>query len=106
MGNELTGLIEEINSVSSSLSNNSKPDDPVSTRHYIKYNRMLICTQLSQIVRVLNTHLSQLQQIDQDTAALQAKVAAAKADSQRLGYRNNGISSAADDFYRSLRSTR
>jgi nuclear pore complex protein Nup62 len=41
--------------------------------------------QLSQIVRVLNSHLQQLQVIDAGTAALGAKIDAAKKESSRLG---------------------
>lgn len=60
--------------------------------------------QLSQVVRVLNSHLTQLQQIDQGAAALQLKVAAAQKAGQNMGASNgfNGpISDAADGFYRS-----
>jgi nuclear pore complex protein Nup62 len=62
-----------------------------------------------QIVRVLNSHLTQLQQIDQGTAALQAKVSAAQKASQSVILPNgqNGMgSSAADDFYRSYMGRR
>ena len=65
--------------------------------------------QLSQIVRVLNGHLSQLQQIDQGAAALQAKVSAAQKASRSMGATNgmNGLGSdAADDFYRSYMGRR
>lgn len=60
--------------------------------------------QLSQIVRILNNHLSQLQQIDQGAAALHAKIAAAQKSSKGIGSSNdfNGLqNNAADDFYRS-----
>ncbi|MCJ1299039.1 FG-nucleoporin nsp1 [Hypocenomyce scalaris] len=92
MGKDLTSMIEEINDASSSLSKNSKADDP-----------------LSQIVRILNSHLSQLQQIDHGAAALQAKVAAAQKASKSLGSSNgfNGLGTdAADDFYRSYMGRR
>ncbi|KAI9719277.1 MAG: hypothetical protein M1812_003607 [Candelaria pacifica] len=91
MGKDLTSMIEEINNASSTLSKTSKPDDP-----------------LSQVVRVLNSHLSQLQLIDQGAAALQAKVTAAQKTSQGLstnGYSGHG-SDAADDFYRSYMGRR
>ncbi|KFY42188.1 hypothetical protein V494_02533, partial [Pseudogymnoascus sp. VKM F-4513 (FW-928)] len=68
MGKDLTSMIQEINTASSSLSKAGKPDDP-----------------LQQIVKVLNGHLSQLQWIDQNAAALQAKVAAAQKESRSLG---------------------
>ncbi|KAL8950320.1 MAG: hypothetical protein Q9222_003643 [Ikaeria aurantiellina] len=92
MGKDLGSMIEEINDASSSLNKNAKPDDP-----------------LSQVVRVLNSHLTQLQQIDQGTAALQLKVAAAQKASQSLGSTNgyNGPSSdAADSFYKSFMGKR
>lgn len=41
--------------------------------------------QISQIVRILNSHLSQLQLIDQGTATLQAKVAEAQKTGSSLG---------------------
>ena len=71
--------------------------------------------QISQIVRILNSHLSQLQVIDQGTSELQAKVAAAQKAGQsissRLGYgfaspAMGGGGSAADDFYRSYMGRR
>ncbi|ELR06292.1 FG-nucleoporin nsp1 [Pseudogymnoascus destructans] len=68
MGKDLTSMIQEINTASSSLSKAGKPDDP-----------------LQQIVKVLNGHLSQLQWIDQNAAALQAKVAAAQKEGRSLG---------------------
>lgn len=66
-------------------------------------------SQLSQVVRVLNSHLTQLQQIDQGAAALQMKVAVAQKASQGLGASNSysGPSSdAADGFYRSYMGRR
>jgi nuclear pore complex protein Nup62 len=63
---------------------------------------------LSQIVKVLNGHLSQLQWIDQNASTLQAKIAA----SQKAGYSigSNGFTGsgddAADDFYRSYMGKR
>ncbi|KAL8960492.1 MAG: hypothetical protein Q9193_002811 [Seirophora villosa] len=85
-------MIEEINDASSALNKNTKPDDP-----------------LAQVVRVLNSHLTQLQQIDQGAAALQLKVSAAQKASQTLSPTNglNGPSSdAADSFYRSFMGRR
>ncbi|KAL8853556.1 MAG: hypothetical protein Q9221_001542 [Calogaya cf. arnoldii] len=92
MGKDLGSMVEEINDASSSLNKNSKPDDP-----------------LSQVVRVLNSHLTQLQQIDQGVNALKLKVAAAEKASRNLGPTNgfNGPSSdAADSFYRSFMGKR
>ncbi|KAL8903270.1 MAG: hypothetical protein Q9207_004039 [Kuettlingeria erythrocarpa] len=92
MGKDLGSMIEEINDASSSLNKNARPDDP-----------------LSQVVRVLNGHLSQLQQIDQGAAILQSKVAAVQKTSRNLAPTNsvNGSSSdAADSFYRSFMGRR
>lgn len=92
MGKDLGSMIDEINDASSTLNKNTKPDDP-----------------LSQVVRVLNSHLTQLQQIDQGAAALQLKVAAAQKASQTLSPANGlaGPSSdAADSFYRSFMGRR
>jgi len=61
--------------------------------------------QITQIVKILNSHLTQLQEIDQGTAALQAKVASAQKAASQMGYSNgtsNGDGRAAvEDFYRS-----
>ncbi|KAL8766505.1 MAG: hypothetical protein Q9209_006721 [Squamulea sp. 1 TL-2023] len=92
MGKDLSSMVEEINDASSSLNKNSKADDP-----------------LSQVVRVLNGHLTQLQQIDQGANALKLKVAAAEKSSRSLGPTNgyNGPSSdAAESFYRSFMGKR
>ena len=104
-------MIEEINDASSTLNKNAKPDDPVRTvfgcgRCLYQADRVL---QLSQVVRVLNSHLTQLQQIDQGAAALQQKVAAAQRAGQTFSPPNglNGPSSdAADSFYRSFMGKR
>ena len=58
---------------------------------------------------MLNGHLSQLQQIDQGTAALKAQVAAAQRTSRSFGHASasNGFGNdAADDFYRSYMGRR
>ncbi|KAL6714081.1 FG-nucleoporin nsp1 [Lecanora helva] len=92
MGKDLGSMIEEINDASSTLSKNNKADDP-----------------LSQVVRVLNGHLTQLQQIDSGTAALQLKVRESQRTGQNLGssYGLNGPNSdAADSFYRSYMGRR
>ncbi|KAJ9139181.1 Nucleoporin nsp1 [Pleurostoma richardsiae] len=85
MGKDLGKMIKEINDISGTLSKGSKPDDP-----------------LSNIVRVLNGHLTQLQWIDSNAAALQAKVAAAQKASSGMGSQYNAPESdAAESFYRS-----
>ncbi|KAL9044108.1 MAG: hypothetical protein Q9214_002732 [Letrouitia sp. 1 TL-2023] len=92
MGKDLNSMIDEINDASSSLNRNSKADDP-----------------LSQVVKVLNSHLIQLQQIDQGAAALQLKVASAQKDRQRLSSTSALMTpsrNAADGFYRSFMGRR
>ncbi|KAJ5903185.1 hypothetical protein N7504_005568 [Penicillium tannophilum] len=97
MGKDLTSMIEEVNSASASLSKTNRADEPI-----------------SQIVRILNSHLSQLQVIDQGTSELQAKVAAAQKAGQSIssrlgyGYASPGLGGgqAADDFYRSYMGRR
>lgn len=91
MGKNLTSMIEAINDASATLNKSSKSDDP-----------------LTHIVRVLNSHLTQLQWIDQNAAALQKKVEAAQKLGQSMS--SNGFGSqetdAADDFYRSYMGRR
>lgn len=92
LNRDLTEMIDEINGVSQTLSKSNKPDDP-----------------LSQVVRVLNSHLGQLQAIDSGATALQAKIAAAQKEGQRLGGANGWQelgSDPAEDFYRSFRGSR
>lgn len=106
MGKDLGKMIKEINDISVTLSKGgSKPDDPVSTLQDNKYKDQQLLTprtQLSQIVRVLNGHLSQLQWIDTNAAALQAKVHAAQKASGNLSNQHGGQeSNAAESFYRS-----
>ena len=64
---------------------------------------VLMLSQLQQIVKVLNGHLSQLQWIDQNAAALQAKVAAAQKESSQMGsvHGGNERSDPTDDMFRS-----
>lgn len=64
--------------------------------------------QLSQVVRVLNDHLHQLQQIDAGAEELKGRVEAAKKETHRLGSNGFGYGSsvslgsdATEDFYRS-----
>jgi nuclear pore complex protein Nup62 len=66
--------------------------------------------QITQIVRILNSHLTQLQTIDQGTVALQEKIAKAQKNAQGLGHANNGGTGAGngavEDFYRSYMGRR
>ncbi|KAK2790337.1 FG-nucleoporin nsp1 [Onygenales sp. PD_12] len=107
MGQDLTSMIEEVNSASATLSKTTKADEPI-----------------SQIVRILNSHLSQLQQIDQGTATLRAKIAASQRVGGAIGVsghqhmgsgsfsssgRNgngSGGGGVADDFYRAYMGRR
>ncbi|KAI1200579.1 Nsp1-like C-terminal region-domain-containing protein [Nemania serpens] len=90
MGRDLTKMIKEINDISGVVSKGSKPDDP-----------------LSQIVRVLNGHLTQLQWIDTNAAALQAKVTAAQKASSQIGSQYGGPEQDnVDSFYRSYMGRR
>lgn len=90
MGKDLTKMIKDINDMSAGLGKGSKPDDP-----------------LTNIVRVLNGHLVQLQWIDSHAAALQTQVTAAQKASGSMGASSGfGESNAADSFYRSYRGGR
>ncbi|KAF1808337.1 hypothetical protein P152DRAFT_462611 [Eremomyces bilateralis CBS 781.70] len=93
LNRDVTDVIDEINNVSSSLSKTNNPDDP-----------------LSHVVKVLNSHLQQLQQVDTATAGLKEKVEAAQKDSVRANASWNGSQSMgsdpAADFYRSFRVRR
>lgn len=89
MSHSLTSMIDEINAASSRLNSNSqqqaKQDDP-----------------LAQIVRVLNGHLTQLQEIDQGAAALQKKVEKAQGEARVLeGQRGIGGAGWVEGFGRS-----
>src|SRR5947207_13105620 len=111
MGRDLTSMIEEINNASSSLSKTTKTDGPVSIVGLINwglYMLMVASFKLFQVVKVLNGHLSQLQWIDQNASALQAKVAAAQKAGYNIGSNGFGGSGddAADDFYRSYMGRR
>lgn len=88
MGKDLTKMIKEINDMSGSLGRGGMSDDP-----------------LSQIVRVLNSHLTQLQWIDTNAKALQAKVQAAQKTTGNMGGGSvkETESNAAESFYRSYR---
>jgi len=111
MGRDLESMVEEVNAANASLSKNNKADEPVSY-HSRCLHRILanLSVQITQIVRILNSHLTQLQVIDQGTVALQAKVTSAQKEASGMGYLNgnaNGDGRAAvDDFYRSYMGRR
>ncbi|PFH61773.1 hypothetical protein XA68_16302 [Ophiocordyceps unilateralis] len=87
---DLSKMVKDINDISGSLTKGAKVEDP-----------------LSQIVRVLNGHLTQLQWIDAHAAALQAKVAAAQKSSVALNSHYAGVENdAAESFYRSYMGRR
>jgi nuclear pore complex protein Nup62 len=91
LNKDLTEMIEEINSVSQTLSKTGKPDDP-----------------LTKVVRVLNSHLTQLQIIDTGANQLQEKIKAAQKEGQRMGTNGwQGLGSdPTEDFYRTFRGGR
>jgi nuclear pore complex protein Nup62 len=93
MERDLESMVEEVNAANASLSKNGKADEPI-----------------TQIVKILNSHLVQLQAIDQGTVALQEKIATAQKSAGSLGYLNqsmNGNNGAAvQDFYRSYTGRR
>lgn len=87
-------MIDEINAASTKLNSSNqqqaKQGDP-----------------LAQIVRVLNGHLTQLQQIDQGAAALQKKVEAAQKEARVLeGDRGIGGGGWMEEFGRSYAGRR
>jgi nuclear pore complex protein Nup62 len=87
---DLSKMVKEINDISGTLNKGAKPEDP-----------------LSQIVRVLNGHLTQLQWIDANASSLQAKVTAAQKSSSNLGSHYAGSDNdAAESFYRSYMGRR
>jgi nuclear pore complex protein Nup62 len=109
MGKNITSMIEAVNDASSNLSKSSKADDPVSTCAHINSNILANSTfQLSHIVRVLNSHLMQLQWIDQNAEILQTKVTAAQKLAQGIG--SNGYGGGEGDeveaFYKSFGARR
>lgn len=106
---DLSKMVKEINDISGTLSKGVKPEDPVSTTpdNSNTDRRANEPTQLSQIVRVLNGHLTQLQWIDANASALQGKVAAAQKASSNLGNHYAGSDNdAAESFYRSYMGRR
>ncbi|KAG9960590.1 hypothetical protein KCU61_g6504, partial [Aureobasidium melanogenum] len=87
MSHDLTSMIDEINLASTNLSKSSKTaeSDP-----------------LSQIVRVLNAHLGQLQQIDVGAEQLRQKVESAQKEVRGFGGRG-ASDEGLEGFMRSLR---
>jgi nuclear pore complex protein Nup62 len=112
MNNDLGDVIGEINDVASKLTKVKQGEDPVSEKSTpLKASaiRLLTEMQLSQVVRVLNAHLQQLQTIDVSTSTLEAKVQAAKREARLSGVFNGhqGLGSdPAEDFYKSFMSRR
>jgi nuclear pore complex protein Nup62 len=106
---DLAKMVKEINDISGTLSKGNKTEDPVSTlllyRSPIFVNVMI--SQLSQIVRVLNGHLAQLQWIDENASALQAKVAAVQKANTSLGSQyGTPETDTSESFYRSYTGRR
>lgn len=104
-------MIEEINSTSQTLSKTGKPDDPVRSPSPVPTFTPHLHTnshQLTKVVRVLNTQLSQLQLIDSGASQLQEKITKAQKESRAVGASGwNGLGTdSADDFYRSFRGNR
>ena len=108
MGKNITSMIEAINDASANVSKNNKADDPVSLLSRTYEKLFTDGLQLSHIVRVLNSHLTQLQWIDQNTEVLQAKVAAAQKLGQSISSNAYGglENDAAESFYRSYTGRR
>jgi nuclear pore complex protein Nup62 len=97
----LTDVIEEINRASSLLSNTNGTDDPVGRA--LGGAAAANGVQLSRVVRVLNSHLSQLQKIDIDAAQLQAKVDDAQKQTRTMGGGDWRIGSdPTEEFYKSF----
>ena len=109
MERDLGSMVEDVNAANASLSKNGKADEPVrfcASPFTFIANR----SQITQIVKILNSHLLQLQAIDQGSVALQEKIAAAQKSANGLGYLNgsgNGAGgSTVQDFYRSYMGRR
>jgi nuclear pore complex protein Nup62 len=106
---DLSKMVKEINDISGTLNKGAKPEDPVSRIPFLQQRLNFANTllQLSQIVRVLNGHLTQLQWIDANASSLQAKVTAAQKSSSNLGSHYAGSDNdAAESFYRSYMGRR
>lgn len=112
LNKDLTDMIDEINNTSQTLSKTGKPDDPVSCRPSTtdRHRESSIANnkQLTKVVRVLNSQLSQLQLIDSGAAQLQEKISKAQKESRGVGSNGwNGLGTdPSEDFYRSFRGGR
>lgn len=110
MEHDLESMVEEVNAANASLSKSGKADEPVSIYGEEGVSTGLTTFQITQIVKILNSHLLQLQAIDQGTVALQDRIAAAQKSASNVGYltsSTNGAGSAAvQDFYRSYMGRR
>jgi len=112
MGRDLESMVEEVNAANASLSKHGKADEPVSGSPCSGDMELTPApaAQITQIVRILNSHLTQLQAIDQGTATLQAKVTAAQKAASHIGYLNGSAGgdgrTAVEDFYRSYMGRR
>lgn len=94
-------MIEEINLASTSLSASSKNANNA--------EGAAGADPLAQIVRVLNSHLAQLQTIDQGAAQLQQRVAVAQKEARTMGGRGGlglGEEGGVEGFLRSLNGRR
>lgn len=109
MERDLASMVEDVNAANASLSKNGKADEPV---RFCASPLMFMAnlSQITQIVKILNSHLLQLQAIDQGTVALQEKIAAAQKSANGLGYLNGSANGAGGstvhDFYRSYMGRR
>jgi nuclear pore complex protein Nup62 len=101
-------MIDEINATSQTLSKTGKPDDPVSLYSFTLQSTHANMFQLTKVVRVLNSQLSQLQLIDSGASQLQEKITKAQKESQHVGANGwNGLGSdPSADFYRSFHGSR
>ncbi|KAI7387078.1 hypothetical protein KC332_g15027, partial [Hortaea werneckii] len=75
MQHSLTSMIDELNSSSTKLSSTTASQQQQSATN----------DPLADIVRVLNSHLAQLQTIDEGASSLQGKVSQAQRDARQLG---------------------
>ncbi|KAK1020714.1 FG-nucleoporin nsp1 [Friedmanniomyces endolithicus] len=83
MRHSLTDMIEEINSASSKLGSGSSQQQQQAQQSHGQTNGS--GDPLADIVRVLNSHLAQLQAIDTGASELQGRVAAAQKEARGLG---------------------
>jgi nuclear pore complex protein Nup62 len=114
LNGDLGDVIGEINDVGAKLTKAKQGEDPVSlSRSLFPCDAIGMSDtngnlQIENVVRVLNSHLQQLQGIDVTTSQLQQRVQAAKREARVSG--TNGVqglgSDPAEDFYRSFMSRR